>query len=159
MGPRAHRQGLRWLGRSAEGEAPCAWHLEAAIAARHAMAASFDETDWSSIRELYDMLLRIRPTPVVALNRAIAVGMAEGPEAGLRALADIEDRDRLVRYPFLPAAVAEFEQRAGHPERAAELLRAALQLVRNRAEEDVLRRKLDACGSAGQPDIAGAPRR
>jgi RNA polymerase sigma-70 factor (ECF subfamily) len=152
-------EGLRWLGRSAEGEALSAWHLEAAIAARHAMAASFDETDWWSIRDLYDMLMRLGPTPVVALNRAIAVGMAEGPEAGLRALADIEDRERLVRYPFLPAAIAEFEERAGRPERAAELLRAALRLVRNRAEEDVLRRKLDACGSAGRPGMAGAPRR
>jgi predicted RNA polymerase sigma factor len=148
-------EGLSWLGLSAEGEALTAWHLEAAIAARHAVAASFDETDWISIRELYDMLLRLRPTPVVALNRAIAVGMAEGPEAGLRALADIEDRERLVRYPFFPAAMAEFEHRAGRPERAAELLRAALRLVRNHAEEDVLKRKLDACGSIERTASAG----
>jgi RNA polymerase sigma-70 factor (ECF subfamily) len=145
-------EGLRWLGRSAEGESLSAWHIEAAIAARHAVAASFDATDWSSIRELYDMLLRLRPTPVVALNRAIAVGMAEGPDAGLRALADIEDRERLMRYPFLPAAIAEFEQRAGRPQRAAELLRAALRLVRNHAEENVLKRKLDACGGGDVGD-------
>jgi RNA polymerase sigma-70 factor (ECF subfamily) len=153
-------EGLRWLVRSADGESLSAWHLEAAIAARHAVAPSFDATDWSSIRELYDKLLRLRPTPVVALNRAIAVGMAEGPDAGLRALADIEDRERLMRYPFLPAAIAEFEQRAGRPERAAELLRTALRLVRNHAEEDVLKRKLDACDGADvavghdRPDVS-----
>ena len=133
-----------------------AWHLEAAIAARHAAAPSFEATDWASISALYDMLLRVQPTPVVALNRAIAVGMAEGPEAGLRALADIEHRERLVRYPFLPAAMAEFEQRAGRPERAAELLRSALQLVRNHAEEDVLRRKLEACSTREESVAAKA---
>ena len=141
-------EGLRRLDRSAEGEALTAFHLEAAIAAQHAAAATFAETDWASIRELYDLLMRQRPTPVVALNRAIAVGMAEGPEAGLRALAAIENRERLARYPFLPAAVAEFELRAGRPERAASQLRAALLLVRNDAEEAVLARKLAACGGA-----------
>lgn len=141
-------EGLRRLDLSAEGGTLSAFHLEAAIAARHAAAASFAETDWASIRELYDLLMGLRPTPVVALNRAIAVGMAEGPEAGLRALAGIEDRDRLARYPFLPAAVAEFELRAGHADRAASQLRAALLLARNAAEEAVLARKLAACGGA-----------
>jgi predicted RNA polymerase sigma factor len=141
-------EGLRRLDLSAEGESLGPFHLEAAIAARHAAAPSFAETDWASIRELYDLLMSLRPTPVVALNRAIAVGMAEGPEAGLRALSAIEDRDRLARYPFLPAAVAEFELRAGRPERAASQLRAALLLARNGAEEAVLARKLAACGDA-----------
>ncbi|MFL5423138.1 MAG: RNA polymerase sigma factor, partial [Myxococcales bacterium] len=145
-------EGLRRLDLSAEGDALTAWHVEAAIAARHAMAASFAQTDWASIRELYDLLLRLRPTPVVALNRAIAVGMADGPEAGLRALEEIDDRERLRRYPFLPAAMAEFQLRAGRRERAAELLREALRLVRNRDEESVLQRKLDACASPGRSD-------
>ncbi len=147
--PELIAEGLRRLDLSAEGEALTAWHLEAAIAARHSAAAGFAETDWASIRRLYDLLLRLRPTPVVALNRAIAVGMAEGAEAGLRALAEIEDPERLARYPFFPAAVAEFELRAGRPERAARLLRDALLLVRNPAEGAVLARKLAACGSAG----------
>ena len=82
---------------------------------------------------------------MVALNRAIAVGMAEGPAAGLSALAGIPGRDRLARYPFLPAAVAEFERRAGRPARAAEALRQALALARSPAEEAVLARKLSAC--------------
>jgi RNA polymerase sigma-70 factor (ECF subfamily) len=139
-------EGLHRLDRSAQGHALTAWHLEAAIAAQHATAPSFEATDWRAIRAIYDRLLPLRPTPVVALNRAIAVGMADGPEAGLGALAAIEDRDRLSRYPFLPAAVAEFELRAGRPERAAAQLRAALLLARNPAEEAVLARKLAACG-------------
>jgi RNA polymerase sigma-70 factor (ECF subfamily) len=137
-------EGMRWLDRSAEGEALTAWHLEAAIAARHAVARTFEATDWPAIRALYDLLLRLRPTPVVALNRAIALGMAEGPEAGLRALEAIQDRERLARYPFFPAAAAELEHRAGHTERAAELMRAALSLARNHAEEELLGRKLEA---------------
>jgi RNA polymerase sigma-70 factor (ECF subfamily) len=144
--PELIAEGMRRLDLSAEGDELSAWHLEAAIAARHAAARSFADTDWTRIRELYDLLLRLRPTPVVALNRAIAVGMAEGPEAGLRALAEIEDRERLERYPFLPAAVAEFELRAGRPERAAAQLRVARVLARNPVEEAVLARKLAACG-------------
>ncbi len=138
-------EGFRRLDASAEGGRVGAWHLEAAIAAQHAAAPSFERTDWAAIRKLYDLLLVARPSPVVALNRAIAVGMAEGPEAGLRALAELEDRDRLGRHPFLDAAVAEFELRAGRPERAARALRTALRVARNPAEEAVLQRKLAAC--------------
>jgi RNA polymerase sigma factor (sigma-70 family) len=139
-------EGFRRLDLSAEGPLLTSWHLEAAIAAEHAAAPAFERTDWRAIRRLYDLLLQRRPSPVVALNRAIAVGMAEGPEEGLLALSAIEDRDRLSRYPFLPAAVAEFEARAGRPGRAAQALRGALLLARSPAEEAVLARKLAACG-------------
>ncbi|HTN51236.1 MAG TPA: sigma-70 family RNA polymerase sigma factor [Anaeromyxobacter sp.] len=147
-------EGARRLGRSAQGGTLGAWHLEAAIAACHATASRFEETDWPRILALYDRLLELRPSPVVALNRAIALGMAEGPEAGLRALAAIEDRGRLARYPFLAAAEAELELRAGRPARSAARLRAALGLARNPAEEAVLARKLlaaeRAVGTAGE---------
>ena len=140
-------EGLRWLDRSAEGEALTAWHLEAAIAAGHATAPTFEATDWGAIRRLYDVLWRLDPSPVVALNRAIAVGMAEGAEAGLGALAALDGagRERLAASPFLPAAVAEFERRAGRPERAVAHREAALRLARNPAEAAVLARKLAAC--------------
>jgi RNA polymerase sigma-70 factor (ECF subfamily) len=138
-------EGLRRLDLSAEGATLSAWHLEAAIAARHSTAATFEETDWGSILELYDLLVRMRETPVVALNRAIALGMARGPEAGLQAIAAIGHRERLERYPFLHAALAEFELRAGRPERARRALRVALQLARNPAEGALLARKLQAC--------------
>jgi RNA polymerase sigma factor (sigma-70 family) len=138
-------EGLRWLGDSAVGEELTAWHLEAAIAAGHATAPSFEATDWVAICRLYDGLWRLDPSPTVALNRAIATGMAESAEAGLRALAAIEGRERLARSPFLAAAVAEFELRAGRPERAAVQLEAALRLARNGAEAAVFSRKLAAC--------------
>jgi len=139
-------EGLRRLGQSAAGSVLSAWHVEAAIAAQHAAAASYAETDWPAILRLYDLLLATRPSPVVALNRAVAVGMAEGPEAGLAALQQIPDRALLAGYPFLPAAIAELELRAGRPERAAQQLRAAILLARNPAEEALLARKLRACG-------------
>jgi len=142
-------EGLRRLGRSAEGPALSAWHVEGAIAAQHAAAPNYRDTDWRAILRLYDLLLVHRPTPVVALNRAIALGMANGPEAGLAELRRIPDRALLAGYPFLPAALAEFELRAGRPERAADQLRAAILLARNPAEEALLARKLRACGSAG----------
>jgi RNA polymerase sigma factor (sigma-70 family) len=138
-------EGFRRLDASAAGQRLTAWHLEAAIAAQHALAETFAATDWPAICTLYDLLAAARPSPVVALNRAIAVGMARGPAAGLAALRAIPDRERLARYPFLPAAVAEFELRAGRPGPAAEALRAALALARSPAEEAVLSRKLAAC--------------
>jgi RNA polymerase sigma-70 factor (ECF subfamily) len=138
-------EGLRRLDLSAQGATLSPWHVEAAIAARHSTAATFEETDWRSILELYDLLARMRETPVVALNRAIAMGMARGPEAGLEAIAAIGDRERLERYPFLHAALAEFELRAGRPERARRALRVALSLARNPAEGALLARKLQAC--------------
>jgi len=148
-------EGMRRLDASAEGEELTARHLEAAIAARHASAPSFAATDWGGILELYDLLLRLDPSPIVALNRAIALGMAEGPEAGLQALAEIPDRERLRRYPFYPAAMAELEARAGRGERAAGLLEAALRLGRNPAERELLARKLAACrGSDGSAVVA-----
>jgi RNA polymerase sigma-70 factor (ECF subfamily) len=153
-------EGFRRLDASAVGDALTARHLEAAIAARHASARSFAETEWGSILELYDLLLLLSPSPVVELNRAVALGMAEGPEAGMRALAEITVRERLRRYPFFPAAMAEFERRAGRPQRAAELLEAALRLARNPIERELFARKLAACraqASGEKPDGGGAP--
>jgi predicted RNA polymerase sigma factor len=88
-------------------------HLEAAIASVHARAPQAEDTDWAAIISLYDMLMSVRPSPVVALNRAIAVAQHEGPERGLEAIGAIEDRDRLGGYPFYPAAVGELELRRG----------------------------------------------
>jgi predicted RNA polymerase sigma factor len=90
-----------------------AYHVEAAIAAAHASAATVDETDWGLIVSLYDRLMTIAPSPVVALNHAIAIGQLEGADRGLEALQTIDDRERLNRYPFLPAAKGELELRRG----------------------------------------------
>jgi RNA polymerase sigma-70 factor (ECF subfamily) len=145
-------EGFRWLDASAEGRRLTPLHLEAAIAAAHAAAPSLEGTDWPAVRRLYDRLLALRPSPVVALNRAIALGMAEGAEAGLEAIRRIDGLDRLARYPFLHAAVAELELRRGRRRAAGAALREAVRLARNPAEEALLVRKLAACGGGRRAD-------
>ena len=100
--------------------------VQAAIAACHATANSVDDTDWRRIAALYTVLAHIAPSPVVRLNRAVAVGMAEGPERGLELADELQNEPALAGYPQLPAVRATFLQRLGHLEQArAEFERAA----------------------------------
>lgn len=138
-------QGLALLERSAAGHAVTAFHIEAAIAAAHASAPSVDETDWESIVALYDRLMTVAPSPVVALNRAIAIAQRDGAERGLEELHAIADRDRLTRYPFYPAALGELELRRGNREAAREHFSAALALARNPVERRFLEKRVRAC--------------
>ena len=108
-------EGLRLLDLSATGSELSEYHVEAAIASVHATAPSMQATNWAEIVSLYDALMTIRPTPIVALNRAIAVGQRDGPESGLTELSAIADSERLSKYPFYHAAFAEFELQAGRP--------------------------------------------
>lgn len=133
--------GLALLDRSAEGPVVSAFHIEAAIAAVHATARSVEETNWREIVELYDRLIAIAPSPVVALNRGIAIGQRDGAEAGLEALAAVAP-DRLGSYPFYPAAFGEFELRRGNLESAREYFSAAARLARNDAERRFLEKRL-----------------
>jgi len=87
--------GIRLLELAATGCELTEYHLEAAIASVHARAARAEDTDWAAIVSLYDTLMLVRPSPVVALNRAIAIAQRDGPERGLEAIDAIEDRDRL----------------------------------------------------------------
>jgi RNA polymerase sigma-70 factor (ECF subfamily) len=121
------------------------YHLEAAIAATHALAPSAEETPWADIVELYDALMRIRPSPVVALNRAVALAEQLGPERGLEALRSIPGAERLAAYPFYPAALGELELRRGHVTEARRHLRAAHRLARNPTERGFLERRLAEC--------------
>jgi RNA polymerase sigma-70 factor (ECF subfamily) len=89
--------------------------------------------------------MTIRPSPIVALNRAIAVAQSEGPERGLEAIRSIADRDRLAAYPFYSAALGELELRRGKYQTAREHFRAALALARNPMERRFLDRRLGAC--------------
>jgi RNA polymerase sigma-70 factor, ECF subfamily len=116
--------------------------LQGAIASLHAHAPSYEETDWPQILTLYDALLRVWPSPVVALNRAVAVAMVDGPEA---ALADIEvlERDpRLAGYRYLPATKADLLHRLGRDAEAAGAYRAALALTDNAVERAFLEERL-----------------
>ena len=135
-------EGLRALDRSAAGDRLSALHLEAGIAACHAAAPSWDATDWPQILELYDDLLALTGSPVVAVNRAIAISRIEGPLAGLGALAAIAHVPELERYPLLPAISAELWREAGDLERAAACYRAALGLARSAPEQRWLTSRL-----------------
>ena len=141
-------QGLAWLGESAAGEAASEYHLEAAIAAHHAVAPSIERTDWAEIRALYDALYGIKPSPVVALNRAIALGMAEGPGAGLAALESIPERERLDGYPFYAAALGDMQLRLGRIDAARTQLMIAVTKARNPEERELLERKLAHIGES-----------
>jgi RNA polymerase sigma factor (sigma-70 family) len=139
-------EGLALLERSAAGPELTAYHLEAAIAAVHAGARSVAETDWESIVALYDRLTEVAPSPVVALNRAIAIAERDGAERGLAEMHAIAERGRLSSYPFYPAAVGELELRRGNPEGAREHFRAAVGLARNATERRFLEKRLRCCG-------------
>src|SRR5438128_123635 len=104
-------EGTRLLELSASGTELTAYHLEAAMASVHAMAQRIEDTDWSTIISLYDSLMGINPSPIVALNRAIAIAQRDGAERGLEAIHAIPQADRLAAYPFYPAALGELELR------------------------------------------------
>ena len=124
------------------GGGPGRFALQAAIAALHAEAPSYADTDWPQIVALYDALLRVWSSPVVALNRAVALAMARGPDAGLAQIGELETDGRLSGYRYLPAAKADLLRRLGQPEAAAQAYRAALALTDNAAEREFLARRL-----------------
>lgn len=135
-------QGLRQLEQAAAGTTISRYHLEAGIAACHAVADSYETTDWPAILGYYDRLLDLAPSPIVALNRAVAVAMTHGCEAGLAALTDLQAAPDLQRYYLLPATIGTLYERSGQPTLAADYYRQALTLTDNEAEQRFLRRKL-----------------
>ena len=116
--------------------------LQAAIASLYAEAPTYAETDWPQIVAMYDALLAVWPSPVVALNRIVAVSMVAGPGAALAELRDLEGDDRLVRYRYLPAIRADLLRRLGRHEEAAKDYRHALELTDNEAERVFLSERL-----------------
>ena len=121
---------------------PGRFTLQAAIAAVHAEAPSYGDTDWPEVLGLYDLLLVVWPSPVVALNRAVAVAMVDGPAAGLAALDMVADDPHLATYPYLAATRADLLRRLGRTRDAAQAYRTALSLAANAAERDFLTRRL-----------------
>jgi RNA polymerase sigma factor (sigma-70 family) len=138
-------EGLKLLELSATGSELTEYHVEAAIASIHGRAPRAEDTDWKTIVSLYDTLMTIRPSPIVALNRAIAVAQNEGPERGLEEIGAITGRDRLAEYPFYSAALGELEFRRGQHETARDHFRAALALARNQMERRFLDQRVSAC--------------
>ena len=138
-------EGLKLLERSATGSELTDYHVEAAIAWVHTSAQRTEDTDWGIIISLYDKLMAIRPSPVVALNRAIAVAQREGPQRGLDEIHAIQDSERLVNYPFYHAALGELEIGRGHLREAREHFAVALNLARNPMERSFFEQRIGAC--------------
>ena len=118
------------------------YSIQAAIAALHAEAPSFDQTDWAEIAALYDVLLRLDPSPVIELNRAVAVAMRDGPAAGLALVDGILARGDLVEYRLAHAARADLCRRLGRHAEAREAYERALGLTKQEAERRFLERRL-----------------
>jgi RNA polymerase sigma-70 factor (ECF subfamily) len=142
-------EGLMHLDRSAEGCDLTVYHLQAGIAADHAVAPTYAGTNWEDITDLYDQLCALDPSPVIALNRAIALSRWKGPEAGIGAIALIESHPALSRYHFLFATLGELWSELGDKKRAAAYYRSALVYVSTEPERRLLQKRLVACEATG----------
>jgi len=123
--------------------------VQAAIAAVHCRAARPDDTDWPEIVRLYDLLERVQPSPIVSLNRAVAVAMAHGPQAGLAIVDGLAAAGDLDGYHLLHAARADLLRRLDRPGEAAQSYTRALELVANASERRFLDRRLREVQAAG----------
>jgi RNA polymerase sigma-70 factor (ECF subfamily) len=138
----AIREGITLVRASLRQGRPGRFALMAAIAAVHSEAPSWDATDWREIVGLYDLLVQSWPSPVVALNRAVAVGLAEGPAAGLDALEQLAAEPLLASYSYLAAARADFLRRLGRTGEARLAYEEALLLSENAVEREFLAGRL-----------------
>lgn len=135
-------QGLCHLDRSAGGDALTEYHLQAGIAACHAVAPSYNATDWHAILKYYDDLCTLDSSPIIALNRAVALGMVNGHAAGLAALDKIRAHPQLKNYYLLYSTIGELHERADNFDRAAEAYQLAATMTANATERRFLERKL-----------------
>jgi RNA polymerase sigma-70 factor (ECF subfamily) len=136
-------EGTTLLDRALRRGRPGPYQLQAAIAACHASAATAAETDWAQIALLYGELLKFLPNPVVELNRAVAVGMSQGPRAGLDLIASLEASGKLTGYHLLPATRADLLRRLGRHDEAAAAYTEALQLATTDSERRYLAHRLE----------------
>lgn len=136
------REGLALVEQAFSFKPPGSYALQAAIVALHAQADRYEETDWPQIVALYTMLLRINPSPVIELNRAIAIAMREGPEAGLRQIDAILARGELTDYHLAHSARAELCRKAGRIAEARDSWERALALSKQEPERRFIQRKL-----------------
>lgn len=135
-------RGILCLSQSAAGEKLTTYHLQAAIAAVHCAAADYESTNWKQILTLYDQLVRLDDSPIVALNRAVAIAEVNGPAAGIKAVERIAKSAKLNSYYLLYAILGEFESQLGNFAKAASHLRKAHQLTNVKSERMLLAQKL-----------------
>ena len=138
-------RGMFHLAQSAAGEEITEYHLEAGIAACHCAAGEYGSTDWRQILELYDRLIEFDDSPVVALNRSVALAEVSGPQAGIDAVSAILNLQSLESYYLLYAVLGDFELRLNHPRVAATHYRKSLQLAEIKSEQEFLSKRLEAC--------------
>jgi RNA polymerase sigma-70 factor (ECF subfamily) len=137
-------RGMFHLAQSAAGDQVTEYHLQAGIAALHCRAGDFASTDWEEILKLYDRLIEIDFSPVVALNRAVAVAQVRGPLEGLKAVEEIRNQQSLESYYLLHAVLAEFRSQLNDFESAANHLRKALEFTELTPERTLLTSRLAA---------------
>jgi len=143
------RRGMQSLGRARElGGAGGFYALQAAIVACHAQAATADDTDWPQIAEFYAQLGALVASPIIELNRAVAVGMAEGPQTALVIVERLAQEPALKAYHLLPSVRGDLLYRLGRHEEARAAFEAAAELAGNRREQDLLRRRAAEAASA-----------
>jgi RNA polymerase sigma factor (sigma-70 family) len=146
------RRGLTALARAEGlGEALGPYALQAAIAACHARARTADETDWQRIAALYDALAALQPSPVVELNRAVAVSMAYGPEAGLEVVDDLRSEPSLKAYHLLPNVRGDLLARLGRFDEARHEFERAAELAHNARQREILLQRAATCGALQSP--------
>jgi RNA polymerase sigma-70 factor (ECF subfamily) len=152
-------EAMPYLERAATGDDLSPYHLLAGIAACHATAPTFEETDWKRILAYYDALCGSNPSPVLRLNRAVALSFVQGPKAALKELAGIGKRPGMGSYYLLPATIADFHRRLGEPDQAARHYRTALEQSVTEPERKFLLRRLQECRSGeAADDAATSPR-
>ncbi|MFO1511668.1 MAG: sigma-70 family RNA polymerase sigma factor [Verrucomicrobiota bacterium] len=138
-------RGMFHIAQSAAGNELSEYHLQAGIAACHCAAQDYAATDWRHILELYDRLIEFDDSPVVALNRAVALAEVHGPQAGIEAVEAIQNLQSLESYYLLYAVLGEFESRLNHKRAAAAHFRKSLQLAEIKSEQAFLTKRLLAC--------------
>jgi RNA polymerase sigma-70 factor, ECF subfamily len=153
------RRGLAALDRAERlGGEPGPYALQAAIAACHARARTAASTDWRRIAALYGQLAAVRPSPVVELNRAVAVSMAFGPDAGLKLVDALTGEPALEKYHLLPSVRGDLLAKLGRPDEARTEFERAAALTRNARERELLQRRADACApGAATAAVGGSP--
>ena len=134
--------GAAHMSKSAFGPVISEYHIEAMLASAHVQAPDLESTDWSRIVGLYDHLLKLKPSPIIELNRAIAIGQRDGPKHGLVALRVIGDQQKLNQYPFFWVAQADFELKVGLREEARNSFLSALETARNPQERQFISARL-----------------
>jgi RNA polymerase sigma factor (sigma-70 family) len=138
-------RGMMHLAQSAAGDEITEYHLQAGIAACHCAASDYDSTDWRQILALYDRLVGLDDSPVIALNRAVAIAHVDGPKAGIEAVQAIRNRKQLDSYYLLYAVQGEFEAQLNNFEAAANYFRKALQLIEVKSERGFISKRLREC--------------